>query len=68
MVYSNKVYFSPSSTLPDDGKFVHFKGYILPYAKSKEISKGKMGLSNKFREFLHVSLIDEIYVQLYTPK
>lgn len=27
-----------------------------------------MGLSNKFREFLHVSLIDEIYVQLYSPR
>lgn len=68
MVYANRVYFSLSSTLPDNGKFVTFKGFILPYAKSKDISKGKMGLSNKFREFLHVSLIDEIYIQFYTPR
>ena len=35
MVYTNKVYISTSSALPDSGKFVSIKGFILKYQKVK---------------------------------
>lgn len=65
MVCSNKVYFSNESNFPADQKFVTFKGFILNYGLSPEIPKGKMGVSSKFREFLTLNLIQEVFVQLY---
>lgn len=65
MVYSNKVFFSKESKFPPDQRYVAFKGFILSYGLSSEIPKGKMGVSSKFREFLTLNLIQEVFVQLY---
>lgn len=62
MVCSNKVYFSPESSFPPTEKFVTFKGFVLSYGLSPDIPRGKMGVSSKFREFLTLNLIQEVYV------
>lgn len=68
MVYSNKVYLSPTSTFPEHKKYLILKGYVFNYELSSEIPKGKIGLSKKFREFLAVSLIDDVQVKLFEPR
>lgn len=49
MVYSNKVYLSSEGNIPGHKKFILLKGYVLPFAISERIPKGKIGLGNKFR-------------------
>jgi hypothetical protein len=68
MTYSNKVYLSPEGSIPRNKKYIVLKGYILPFALSETIPKGKIGLNKKFREFLVLSLIDQIYIQAYDQK
>ena len=68
MVYSNLVYLSPDSplaVLPRNGRFLIFKGYILSFDLSAEIPKGKIGLGNKFREFLNADLVHEVQILAY---
>ena len=52
MVYSNLVFLSkqsPLAVLHSNSRFIFFKGYILSFALSGDIPKGKIGLNNKFR-------------------
>ena len=65
MAYSNKVYLSPSGRIPAYTKLITLKGYVLSCDFSEQIPKGKIGLSKKFREFLVLSLIDEVMIQAY---
>lgn len=41
---------------------------MLPFAIVDTIPMGKIGLNKKFREFLVLSLIDQVYVQVYDEK
>jgi hypothetical protein len=44
------------------------KGYVLLAEFSKSVPKGKMALNKKLREFLAISLSDEVLVHAYEPK
>ena len=68
MAYSNKVYLSPSGRIPSHKKLIILKRYVLSCAFSEQIPKGKIGLSKKFREFLVLSLIDDVMIQAYDKK
>jgi hypothetical protein len=68
MAYSNKVYLSKDSKFPEHKKYLLLKGYVLSYELSDKIPKGKIGLNKKFREFLNLSLIDEVHIRLFEPK
>ena len=49
MAYSNKVYLSKDSKLPEHKKYLLLKGYVLSYELSDKIARGKIGLNKKFR-------------------
>lgn len=68
MTFSNKVYLSPLGKIPAGKRNIRLKGYVLSATFSDTIPKGKMGLNKKFREFLSLSLIDEVLVQSYDPR
>ena len=68
MAYSNKVYLNPSGRIPSHKKLITIKRYVLSCAFSEQIPKGKIGLNKKFREFLVLSLIDDVMIQAYDRK